>query len=213
MLTNTLWAKSFGGLNDDYGMSVQQTVDGGYIITGETDSYGLGLGDVYLIKTDSQGETLWTKTFGDTDTDFGLSGQQTTDGGYIVCGYTGGLGMATSDLYLVKTDTNGDSLWTRTYGDPNYDEYGTSVRQTTDGGYIITGYTKSLGSGMKDVYLIKTDANGNVLFITDIPTPSSNRKLLKTVDFLGREIITPIKNKPFIEIYDDGSSQKRLILE
>ena len=121
--------------------------------------------------------------------------------------------MATSDLYLVKTDTNGDSLWTRTYGDPNYDEYGTSVRQTTDGGYIITGYTKSLGSGMKDVYLIKTNEDGNVMFISEITTPIPNRKLIKTVDFLGREISNPIKNKPFIEIYDDGSARKRVILE
>jgi hypothetical protein len=262
------WSKTFGGTDSDYGYSVQQTTDGGYIIIGTTNSFGNGVGDVYLIKTDDVGIEQWTKTFGGTSNDWGYSVQQTIDGGYIVAGYTYSFSnsLSGSDVYLIKTDDVGIEQWTKTFGGTGYDE-GYSVQQTTDGGYVITGRTSSFGNGLDDVYLIKTDdggieqwsktfggtdydegfsvqqttdggyiitgyillhpysfgnsddiyliktdGNGNVTSTFNIPTPSPNRKLQKTVDILGKET-QPQTNIPFIEIYDDGTVEKRIVIE
>ena len=157
------WSQTFGGSSGDYGYSVQQTTDGGYIITGRTESYGTGSSDVYLIKTDANGNESWTQTFGGSGYDRGYSVQQTTDGGYIVAGHTYSYGTGSADVYLIKTDTNGNESWSQTFGEISY-ERGYSVQQTTDGGYIIAGYTYSYGAGYSDVYLIKTDADGDTLW-------------------------------------------------
>ncbi|MDD2889808.1 MAG: hypothetical protein PHE49_04105 [bacterium] len=157
------WIKTFGGTDDDAGYSVAQTTDNGYIITGFTKSYGAGGSDVYLIKTNSDGNCLEIKTFGGNKDDAGYSVEQTTDGGYIITGFTKSYGAGGMDVYLIKTDSLCDTLWTKTLGG-NKDDAGYSVEQTTDGGYIITGFTKSYGAGGMDVYLIKTDNLGNALW-------------------------------------------------
>lgn len=153
---DTTWTRTYGGITSDKGRAVQQTSDGGYIIAGES---FLG---VYLIKTDALGVVDWEKTFGGLLFDFGYDVQQTTDGGYIVTGYTQEL-TGFYNVYLIKTDANGDSAWTKSYGGGTFD-YGLSVDQTSDGGYIITGNTDSFGAGAEDVYLIKTDANGDTVW-------------------------------------------------
>jgi hypothetical protein len=157
------WEKVIGGQDDDYGNSVQQTNDGGYIVSGGTESFGNGESDVYLIKTDSNGDTLWSKTYGGIDFEDSFSVQQTSDGGYIMTGiaFSFSFGNAQADVYLIKTDSNGDSIWTKTYGEMNY-SYGSYVQQTSDGGYIITGATGF--EDETDVFLIKTDINGDTLW-------------------------------------------------
>jgi hypothetical protein len=160
---DTLWTKTFGGTSNDMAYSIQQTNDGGYIITGNTNSFGAGNSDVYLIKTDANGNSLWAKTFGGTGNDYGYSVQQTTGGGYIITGITYSFGAGSEDVYLIRTDANGDSLWTKTFGGIGLDE-GKHVVQTSDGGYIISGLTGSFGAGSYDLYLIKTDVNGNSLW-------------------------------------------------
>jgi hypothetical protein len=162
---DSLWARAYGGSTEDNGLSVQQTADGGYIIAGYTESFGVGTPDstnVYLIKTDASGDTLWTRTYGGTKDDRGYSVRQTADGGYIVAGYTMSFG-AGRGAYLIRTDASGDTLWTRSYGGPGFAE-GRSVQQTADGGYIIAGSTGSFGAGGADVYLIKIDSDGETLW-------------------------------------------------
>ena len=155
------WSQTYGGTDYDYGQSVVQTSDGGYVITGYTYSSGAGVADVYLVKTDAAGTMLWSQTFGGTQYDYGQSVVQTTDGGYAIAGYTNSFGVGSYDVYLVKTNAAGSMLWSRTYGGTGSD-IGQSVVQTTDGGYAIAGYTSSFGAGGYDVYLVKTDAEGTM---------------------------------------------------
>ena len=161
---NKLWEKTFGGADTDYASSVQQTSDGGYIMAGTTLSFGAGGADVYLIKTDTNGNSLWSRTFGGSIRDQGYHVQQTTDGGYIIVGEAESFGAGGSDVYLIKIDANGNSLWSKTFGGVDDIDGGSSVQKTADGGYIITGTTRSFGAGLRDVYLIKTNANGNKLW-------------------------------------------------
>jgi uncharacterized delta-60 repeat protein len=154
------WNQTFGGLSDDFGYSVAQTSDGGYIIAGDTLSYGAGGYDVWLIKTDADGNKEWDKTFGGSSSDCGYSIAETSDGGYIIAGYTWSYGAGNSDVWLIKADTDGNKEWDKTFGGSVY-ERGYSVAVTSDGGYIIAGETLSYGSGNYDVWLIKTDADGD----------------------------------------------------
>jgi hypothetical protein len=160
---DTLWTRTYGGTNDEYASSVQQTADGGYIIAGITRSFGAGDKDVYVVKTDSLGDTLWTRAYGGSEMDGAESVHQTHDGGYIVLGTTTSFGAGRYDLYLLKLDQHGDTLWTRTYGGGDYEE-GWCVQQTADYGYILAGYTRSYGAGASDFYLIKTDQSGDTLW-------------------------------------------------
>jgi len=158
-----VFMKTFGGVNDDGANCVQQTSDGGFVLAGSTRSFGAGQSDVYLIKTDSTGNKVWEKTFGGSNDDFGYSVQETFDGGYVITGSTSSFGAGLDDIYLVKTDANGNAIWEKTFGGSNWD-YGRSVKQSTDGGFIITGWTYSLGAGEADVYLVKTDNVGNKIW-------------------------------------------------
>ncbi|MDP6647664.1 MAG: hypothetical protein QGG15_00885 [Dehalococcoidales bacterium] len=152
------FTKTFGGEEDDRAHLVQQTTDGGYIIAGSTESFGTGSLDIYVIKTDGEGNEEWSQTFGGEKDDIASSVQQTTDGGYIIAGLT--MHWGNGDVYLVKTDGEGNEEWSRAFGGME-DDRAFSVQQTTDGGYIIAGDTKSYGVGGSDVYLVKTDGVGN----------------------------------------------------
>ncbi|TKJ43894.1 hypothetical protein CEE36_01900 [candidate division TA06 bacterium B3_TA06] len=153
---DTIWTRTYGGSRWEVGRSVQQTSDEGYIIAGQRGNIADTLIDVYLIKTDASGDTIWTRTYGGSDSDVGRSVQETSDGCYIIAGSC----AAGNAVYLIKTDASGDSIWTRTYGGNDADG-SNSVCETSDGGYIIAGYTRSFGADEADVYLIKTDADGN----------------------------------------------------
>jgi hypothetical protein len=166
---DTIWTKIYGGLDWDSGISVQQTTDGGYIVAGQTGSFGNDY-QVYLLKTNASGDTLWTRTYGGAGFEVGFSVQQTTDGGYIVAGSTESFGNGRR-VYLVKTNASGDTLWTRTYAWTDYQE-GYSVQQTQDGGYVVAGYcVDSLGTDFQ-VYLVKTDASGNLQWERNYGGPS-----------------------------------------
>lgn len=160
----TLWTKTYGGDATDIGASIQQTFEGGYIVCGYTESFGAGEADVWLLKTDSLGDTLWTQTYGGTKADIGWWIRQTSDSGYIVAGATQSFGAGSSDVWLIKTKANGDTIWTKTYGGTNNDN-AKSVQVTVEGGYIVCGASSSFNPGAdNDVYLIKTDSHGDTLW-------------------------------------------------
>lgn len=154
------WHKTFGGVRDDQGVYVQQTDDGGYIITGTIQTYSANSNkQLYLVKTSADGTKEWEKSFGGSGEDAGACVRQTADGGYIITGETSSLGAGQADVYLIKTDATGKKEWEQTFGGKDAD-YGACVRQTEDGGYIVAGQTSSNSKGGFDAYLIKTDANG-----------------------------------------------------
>jgi hypothetical protein len=159
---DTLWTRTYGGIHDAWGNDVQQTSDGGYIIVGCIPD--IMYWNIWLIKTNADGDTLWTKSFGGKLDDYGYAVQQTTDGGYIIIGETDSFGQGYGHpyLWLIKTNANGDTLWTKTYNGMGIAS-GNSVQQTEDGGYIITG-----GTGVSEAYdrvlLIRTNSKGDSLW-------------------------------------------------
>jgi hypothetical protein len=155
---NMEWNKTYGGRDWDLAFSVQQTGEGGYVVTGWTSSFGAGGNDFWLVKTDANGNMEWNKTYGSKGFEEPYSVQQTGDGGYIIAGI---ISAHREDFWLVKTDSEGNMQWNKTYGGSEIDGAG-SVLQTSDGGYIVAGFTYSFGSGGADFWLVKTDANGNM---------------------------------------------------
>jgi hypothetical protein len=156
---NEQWSKIFGGPQRDLFLSGQQTNDSGYILVGDTDSFGSkDVSRIWLLKTDETGNKQWNKTYGNGS---GNSIQQTTDAGYIIAGTTHG-NMTRSDMFLLKTDFYGNEAWKKTYGSP-YSDLGHSAQQTSDGGFIIFGisYQGEMGNVPAVSLLIKTDSQGN----------------------------------------------------
>jgi hypothetical protein len=148
-----IWSKALGGPDDEEAYSVARTADGGFVLTGDSPSGGL-----WLVKTDANGSVVWDKTFGGWAS--GHSVQPTSDGGFIVAGTS----YSTSggyDVLLIRTDAEGGEMWSETFGYVQPD-YGACVQQTTDGGYVVVGYTKSYGAGRSDAWLIKTTSSGHV---------------------------------------------------
>jgi len=160
---DTLWTRAFGGDSWDQAFDVKQTTDGGFIIVGYTQSYGAGSTDVYLIKTDSDGDTLWTNTYGTGSSEIGNSVAQTTDGGYIIVGSSDSFSLS-EDILLIKTDSFGNVCWEQGI-DAGGTDYAKSVQQTFDGGYIIAGRIRQAFENNYDILLVRTDQFGNPLWI------------------------------------------------
>ncbi len=160
---DTLWTRTYGGTMEDYAISGQQLPDGNYIIVGYTTSFGAGGFDACLVKIDSVGDTLWTRTYGGTGEDRGYSIRQATAGGYVIGGYTTSFGVGMDDGMIIKTDSVGNTTWLHTFGGFANDHFG-DVRETHDQGFIATGYTESFGAGGKDLYLVRTDRSGDTLW-------------------------------------------------
>ncbi|MCE7990654.1 MAG: hypothetical protein HEP71_01685 [Roseivirga sp.] len=157
-----IWKKTFGGQGKDNGWAVRQTDDGGFIVVGYTDSFGNGGMDVYLIKTDFEGDTIWTKTYGGDGDEFGWDVRITEDNGFIIAAQTNSQGNGEVDAYLIKVDKKGDEEWSNTYGGDKTDRV-FSVQQTPDGGYVAVGITysyTSINQEDRDGYLLKTDPAG-----------------------------------------------------
>lgn len=209
---DTIWTKKYDNFDFDKAYMVQQTHDGGYIIVGVTDSTMFGnFPDLYLIKTDSYGEIAWTKTYQLLGTSsYGFNIKQTSDYGFIVTGSTYS-NPGYEDIFLLKLNNDGDSVWFNTFGNEGAD-IGYSVQQTNDGGYIVTGRMSVEGNDA-DIFLIKTDEKGSISSTIEIPISNPNRKLMMFIDLYGRKISNPQKNIPYIEIYDDGTIEKKILIK
>jgi len=157
---NISWAKTIGGTNTDSISYIQQTLEGGYIVGGVTESFGAGKFDALIVKLDSSGNISWAKTIGGTNGDAISSIQQTSDGGYIIGGNTASFGAGYDDVFIFKLDSSGNISWAKTIGGKNY-EYIASIQQISDGGYIVGGYTNSFGAGYNDALIVKLDSSGN----------------------------------------------------
>jgi hypothetical protein len=160
------WQRTFGGTSIDYGSSIVETADKGFAIVGYTSSFGAGAFDVFLIKTDSQGNLQWQKTFGGAQNDYGYAVIEASDNGYVVAGTTFSIGAGAADMYLLRTDSMGNQQWEKTFGGADKD-YCYSVAKTDDGGYLLAGSTNSKGNGnpfLSDVYMVRTDGSGIVFW-------------------------------------------------
>ncbi len=156
---NLLWQKSYGETNEDRMTDLCQTEDGAYVLTGSTKSFGAIARDLYLIKTDENGDTVWTKTYGGSDDQWGRGIDKLPDGGVIVAGWTGTF-LSASDIWLLRLDTDGDTLWTKTYNYGDWDMANRVIR-TFNGGFLMSG--KADGRFL----VMKTSSDGSIQWINN----------------------------------------------
>lgn len=199
------WTRTWGGSAEDAGYFVQQTLDGGFIVTGSTKSYSMGEELLWLLKTDRNGNLSWERTFGgfvSSAGDGGWSVNETDDGGYIITGYTQSQGKGRKDLWLLKTDGQGNKVWDRTFGGRN-DDVGMSVLQSRDGGYIVAGRTASFGKGGDDIWLLKTDLLGKEQW---------NRTFGGSQDDAGFQVLEAEDGYVLVGRTESGSDKMKIIL-
>jgi hypothetical protein len=155
------WSRTVGWAEFEYGFALIKTSDGGFAVAGSTESYGQGNYDLFIVKFNSNGIPEWGRMIGGANYEAALSLIQSSDGNYVVAGSTMSFGAGNYDMYIVKFGSSGNFMWSRTLGGSGY-EFASSVAQTTDGGYIVTGVTESFGSGSGDVYVAKLSSTGSV---------------------------------------------------
>ncbi|HHT9140027.1 MAG TPA: hypothetical protein ACFYEI_04360 [Candidatus Tripitaka californicus] len=155
------WQKVYGGANWDRAYSIHETSDGGYVVAGETSSFGAGRPDFWVLKLRHYGTVEWQKTYGGTDQDEAHSIQQTSDGGYIVTGTTSSFGAGKCDIWVLKLRPDGAVEWQKTYGGGDWD-CAYSIHETSDGGYIVAGDTSSFGIGGTAAWVLKLRPDGTV---------------------------------------------------
>lgn len=159
---DTIWTRQFGGALWDFCNDVVALSDGGCALFGQTYSYGAGEGDFYLIRLNSDGDTLWTRTYGGIADESGESISLTEDGGFYLTGHTESFGSGEKDVYVIKTDAFGDTLWTATAGGiKNEFAYGSCT--TFDDGLVAVGGSFSNSPDEGDFMMYKFDTNGNVV--------------------------------------------------
>src|SRR5438477_2043904 len=158
---DTAFVYVYGGTGDDYARKIIATADSGYLVVGSSSSFGNGSSDVYVIKTDRNANKIWSKVYGTKAIEWGYDVRQAYDGGYIITGFTNV--NSDYDVYLLKIDAAGNMQWSKTLGGNNWD-FGYGVELTRDSGFIVCGTTYSYTNGGTDVYIVKTDSLGNMVW-------------------------------------------------
>jgi uncharacterized delta-60 repeat protein len=171
-----VWKKAYGGPADEGINKIIQTSDGGYIVAGQTESFGAGNYDVLVMKLNSSGNITWARTLGGANDDEGMSVYPTADGGYIVTGNTMSFGWGGPDFLVLKFNSIGSVHLKRTYGSGGFDK-GTSIVQSADGNYIITGYTMGYGAGALDILVLKITTIGGVIWTRTYGGPKHEMSL------------------------------------
>ncbi|GAF79018.1 unnamed protein product, partial [marine sediment metagenome] len=158
---NIEWQRAYGGSEKDYAKSIQQTNDGGYIVEGQTYSFGPGLSNIWILKLSSVGDIEWQRTYGGSSDDYAFWIQQTSDGGYIIAGETYSYGDGSDDAWILKLSSVGDIEWQRIYGG-NKQDWSSIIQQTSDGGYIVAGGGYSFSAGDRDGWILKLSSVGDI---------------------------------------------------
>jgi hypothetical protein len=154
------WAKSFGGAsNENVFRAVSRSMDGGYLIAGDTNTFGAGSTDVWVIKL-NEGGVEWQKTYGGTKSDTTRAMDATSDGGYVIASRSNSFGGG-SNFWVLKIDSAGGIDWQKSIGGTK-SEIPHAIQQTSDGGYIVGGFTNSFGASSKDFYVVKLDPDGSI---------------------------------------------------
>jgi hypothetical protein len=199
---DTVWTSGLSDMFFGKGYSVTATPDGGYLATGYVEPYEDGKYHFMVLKMDSKGDTLWFKM------DYELFPKElggvgrcicpTYDGNYVIAGYTTRFLDEVMDLLLIKLDPVGDTLWTRTYYGGEDEDMGYCVDQCTDGGYVAAGATKSFGAGGFDIWLLRTDAAGDTLGISEEPpvTPVTHPSNWQVLTPVGQQITLQYSESP-----------------
>lgn len=154
------WEGTYGGAGFEDAHVVHEIPGEGYIVMGTSASFGTGSNDCMMLKLDMNGNELWMKTYGGSGDEDAHYGVITSDGGFAMISYSNSFGGGDYDFYVIRTDENGDTLWTRTYGD-SLDQHGYCIQETPDGGFVLVGKSVRDSTGYTDVWVIKTDSAGN----------------------------------------------------
>ena len=160
---NMEWENSFGGTGWDEIYSIVQNKDGSFVTTGCVWSKGAGRGDIYVAKLNKNGDLLWDKIFGGSENDEAHSVIQTDDGGYAVAGFTVLEDTGDRDIWVIKLDKDGNKVWDKTLGGTSED-WANSIIQNKNGNYVVAGWTKSMGAGKTDVWIVKLDKRGDLVW-------------------------------------------------
>jgi hypothetical protein len=155
------WARTYGGADNEIATSIQQTSDGGFVVAGTTNLLGGGRDDFWVLKLDALGDVEWQKIYDGGKDEFATSIQQTSDGGFSVAGYTSSFGGGWDDFWVLKLDALGDVEWQKTYGGPLHDQ-ARSIQETSDGGFVVGGSTRSISDSLSEAWVLKLDALGDV---------------------------------------------------
>lgn len=186
------WNRTYGSSGNDEVSAVIQTTDGGFVLVGSTSSYGVCLDDFWLVKTDPRGVVQWNRTYGGPAHDGARSVIQTTDGGFILAGYTESYEVDFKDVWLVKTDAYGLIQWNYTCGGPA-DDWASTVIKTEDGGFVLAGQTSSYGAGYSDAWLVKLVPIPE----TTLTTPETTTPKVTTPEPPITTIMTTSETPPF----------------
>lgn len=161
---NQLWMKTIGGSQNDWARRIMLAPGAtGYILAGHTNSFGAGAYDAYIVHTDWNGDTLWTRTIGGSDWDFVYGLDTTFDGNIILCGETSSFGNGNRDAWIIKMNMNGDVIWSKTLGGTQ-DDVANYLFEDRDSNIVVLGSTKSWGLGQRDFYFMKLNASGDTIF-------------------------------------------------
>ncbi|MDZ7821590.1 MAG: PQQ-binding-like beta-propeller repeat protein [Candidatus Marinimicrobia bacterium] len=215
-MADTLWTKTYGGTDIDAAYAIIQTLDGELAILAETGSYGEGSYDIWFLKTNKNGDILWTELFGGEGFDVCASLVQANDDGYVILGYTNSYGVGSLDIWLIKIDENGNFLWSKTFGGSS-SEYASSIINIL-GGYAVLGWTSSYGSGYSDIWflilnksvekpksLTSVSGNGKAFLFWDECKDSSviQCNIYRDTTLSSSTLIDSITGTPFPKTYVD----------